>query len=270
MKNKEVLVSVIMGVYNLNNRLILETSINSILNQTHKKIEFIICDDGSTDGTYELIKNITKDENRVILIRNDKNYGLAFTLNKCLNTARGEYIARMDADDISHPDRIEKEVQFLETNREYALVGCMAYLCNEDGIWGKRSVIEKPEVKNMLFGSPFIHPTILVRKKIYQDLCGYRIANETIRTEDYDFFLRLYELGYKGYNLQEYLFIFREDNQSFKRKKYKYRIDEAKIRYLHFKKLNLLPLGYIFILKPLILGVIPVKIIKLLRREEII
>ena len=121
---KKDLISVLMGIYNIPSKEVLEKSINSILNQSYKNIEFIIIDDGSTNDTYKWAKEITKNDKRVILKKNEKNLGLTKTLNKCLKLATGEFIARMDGDDYSHKDRFEKQLSFLKNNKEYQLVGC--------------------------------------------------------------------------------------------------------------------------------------------------
>ena len=95
-------VSVLMGIYNTRNKTMLEQALNSILNQTYKDFELIICDDGSTNNCLEWAKEICKGDNRVVFLQNKENKGLAYTLNKCLENAKGEYIARMDDDDISY------------------------------------------------------------------------------------------------------------------------------------------------------------------------
>lgn len=259
-------VSVIMGIYKMAERKsLVKLAIDSILNQTYNDFEFIICDDGSNDGTYELVKRLTQKDKRVILLRNEKNKGLAFSLNQCFYIAKGKYIARMDADDISAENRLEKEVDFLNKHLEYAVVGCNILYINEKGVWGKRILAEKPNRKSFLFTSPFAHPTILMRKEVLEQLNGYKVEKITRRLEDYDLFMRLYAKGYKGYNMQEFLYQFREDTEAYKRRAYKYRWDEVQIRYRGFKLLNLMPLAMPYVIKPLIVGLIPQKILAQLR-----
>jgi glycosyltransferase EpsE len=263
-------VSVIMGIYNTNNEPMVKLAINSILNQTYTNFEFIICDDGSTDGTYELVKNITSHDDRVIIIKNEINKGLASTLNNCLKVAKGEYIARMDADDISMPNRLERQIAFLDGNPKYDLVGSNAVLFGEKGDWGYRNTLEYPDKSSFLFGTPFLHPSIIIRNSVMKDLGGYRVNKETLRCEDYDLFMRLYATNRKGYNIQENLFKFRENQEAYKRRKYKYRLDEAKVRYKGFKQLGLLPRGLLYTMKPLIVGLIPQKMLAILRKEKTI
>ncbi|WP_026572827.1 glycosyltransferase family 2 protein [Bacillus sp. UNC438CL73TsuS30] len=262
-------ISVIMGIYNTNKEPMVKAAVNSILNQTFSNFEFIICDDGSTDGTFELIKRITEHDNRVIIIRNALNSGLAKTLNNCLEIAKGEYIARMDADDISLPNRLEKQVEFLDNNAEYDVVGCNIVLFNENGDWGYRKTVERPEKTNFLFGTPFNHPSVVMRRSTLIDLGGYRVDKETLRCEDYDLFMRLYAMGRKGYNIQEKLFKFRENQSAYQRRKYKYRLDEAKVRYKGFKELGLMPKGALYTIKPLIVGLLPQTFLARLRNERI-
>ena len=106
------LVSIIMGVYNDAN--LLSQAIDSLLAQTYAKWELIACDDCSTDNTSDILSEYAKNDPRIIVIRNEKNCGLAATLNHCLEYAQGEYIARMDCDDLSVETRLEKQVSYLQ------------------------------------------------------------------------------------------------------------------------------------------------------------
>lgn len=260
-------ISIIMGIYKMiNKKAIVKLAINSILSQTYKDFEFIICDDGSNDGTYEMVQNLTRKDSRVILIKNDKNMGLAYSLNHCLSIAKGKYIARMDADDISMPNRLEKQINFLNEHLEYAMVGCNLLFINDSGIWGKRILAEKPTKKSFLFTSPFCHPAIVMRKEVLDKVNNYKVEKITRRAEDYDLFMRIYANGYKGYNMQEFLYQFREDDDAFKRRAYKYRLDEVQVRYRGFKALGLMPKGFLYVIKPLIVGLIPQKVLVKLRK----
>ena len=260
-------VSIIMGIYKMiEKENLVKLAIDSILNQTYKDFEFIICDDGSNDGTYEMVKNLTKNDSRVILIKNNQNKGLAYSLNHCLSIAKGKYIARMDADDISMPDRLEKQIKFLDQHLEYAVVGCNLLFIDDRDIWGKRLLAEKPTKKSFLFTSPFCHPAIVMRKEILDKVNNYKVEKITRRAEDYDLFMRIYANGYKGYNIQEFLYQFRENRDAFKRRAYKYRLDEVQIRYRGFKMLGLMPKGFLYVIKPLIVGLIPQVILSKMRK----
>ncbi|MCD7729725.1 MAG: glycosyltransferase, partial [Clostridia bacterium] len=114
------MISVIMGAYNAETTIL--RAIDSILYGNYRDIELIVTDDGSSDGTLGILQKIAEADSRCIVLHNEKKEGLAASLNKCLAIAGGEYIARMAADDCSHPDRLEKELVFLESHPEYAFV----------------------------------------------------------------------------------------------------------------------------------------------------
>lgn len=262
--------SVIMGIYNTPNREMLANSLNSILNQTYNEFELIICDDGSTNGCFEWAKEICKDDKRVVFISNDKNMGLAYTLNKCLNVATGEYIARMDDDDISNLVRFEKQVNFLDNNINIGLVGSNMNLYDDKrGVWGLRKYKENVKATDFLYRVAVPHPTIMARREAYDKVNGYRDLSIISRVEDYDCFMRMFARGVKMYNFQEPLLDYREDSNSAKKKKYKYRFNEVYVRYNGFKELNLLNIkNMIYVVKPLIAGLIPQKVIKFFQKKK--
>ena len=124
-------VSVIMGVYNQWNREALQKAVKSILNQTLTDFEFIIYDDGSDPEVAGYIRELEKLDERIVLIGKEENHGLAFSLNMCIGAARGKYIARMDADDIALPERLQVQYDFMEQHKEYAWCGCNTRLFDE-------------------------------------------------------------------------------------------------------------------------------------------
>lgn len=249
-------VSVIMGVYNSEENK-LKKAIDSILNQSYKNLELILCNDASTNGIDAFLIEYTTLDHRIIVINNKVNRGLAYSLNRCLKIASGDYIARQDDDDVSVNTRIEKEVLFLDKHSEYAWVGTCSWLYDENGVWGKSIVKEKPSKRDLLFGVPFTHPTIMVRKEAFKEVNGYRVLKKTERTEDYDLYLRLYALGMQGYNIQEFLLYYNQCAHTLAKRKLKHRLDEVACRYEGFKNLGLLPKGYVFLLKPVISVLIP-------------
>ena len=122
-------ISVIMSVYN--GMPYLQEAVKSILNQTYKDFEFIIVDDASTDDSLKYLKGI--NDKRIKILSNEKNLGLAVSLNKALNAARGEYIARMDADDISKPERLHIQLNFMELNPQIDICGSFVSVIDENG-----------------------------------------------------------------------------------------------------------------------------------------
>lgn len=262
-------ISVIMGMYNTPTREKLERSINSILNQTYKDFELIICDDGSTNNCIEIAKDICRGDKRVRFIKNEKNRGLAYTLNHCLKEAKGEYIARMDDDDESHLNRFEKQALFLDNHKEIGIVGSNMNLFDDNGIWGIRKYPEYVKNEDFLYRVAISHPTIMARKSSYDIVNGYKDIKRTLRVEDYDCFMRMQAAGIKMYNFQNPLFNYREDSYGAKKKKYKYRFNEMCVRKSGFKELKIS--GFkknIYIVKPLIAGLIPQRIIKYFQRNK--
>ena len=134
-----------MGVYNPKDKKLFRNAIESILKQTYDNLEFIICDDCSNEYVKNIVSEYSKEDKRVVYIRNKKNMGLAYSLNNCLSVSTGNYIARQDDDDISKTDRLEVELDFLKRHKEYSFVGCNLELINSNGIWGERKHKEKPE-----------------------------------------------------------------------------------------------------------------------------
>lgn len=262
-------ISVIMGVYNCKNKDLLLKSVNSIINQTFEDWEFLICNDGSSDSTLSILYEVAKLDGRIKILSYNTNHGLAYALNYCLKHAKGEYIARQDDDDFSLPERFERQVDFLDKNMEYDLVGSNADVYNDSGIWGEFIVDEKPNEKTFFWNNPFIHPVIMIRKNSIDKINGYRVAKETRRCEDYDMFMRLYSKKMKGYNIQEKLYLYRIENDSKKcYRPMKYRIDEAVVRFKGYKKMGVLLRGFPYILKPILIGLIPQRLFYHIKKKQ--
>lgn len=262
---KNPLISVVMGVYNPSTQEKLEKAVNSILRQTFRNFEFIICDDGSNIITKKWLQQIAKIDWRIRILENDKNVGLAATLNRCISEAKGVFIARQDADDYSHPERFEKQLAFLCRHNRCAFVGSNIHYFSEMGIWGQFRYPQYPQKVDFLWVSPFCHGSILFRKEVLEKVGLYRISKETLRCEDYDLFMRIYLEGYYAANLQENLYYFCEDEAAVRRRKLFDRIDEMKVRAKYFGKLGLYPKGLLFLLKPLAVGILPPKFLSCMK-----
>ena len=210
-------ITVIMGIYNCASTLV--EALDSLYTQTYKNFKIILCDDGSTDNTYQVAQNYSKDKKNIILIKNEHNLKLAATLNRCLEFADTEYVARMDGDDISLPTRFEKEINFLDYHPEYALVSCPMVYFDETGDWKEGKAVEKPQKNDFKFGTPFCHAPVMMRTNILKQIGGYTSNKLTERREDYYLWYNFYANGYIGYNLQEHLYKMRNDINAFKRRK---------------------------------------------------
>ena len=198
------LVSILLPVYN-GSRYIGET-INSILNQTYSHFELIIVDDCSTDNTAEIVASFV--DKRIIYHRNKKNSRIVYTLNRALDLSTGRYCARIDADDIALPTRLEEQVTFLEHKPEYAMVDTVQDCINEDGERIGRynsNVTEEKDIKQTMPKTNCLgHPSIMIRSEV---LKIYRYRN--IVYEDYDLWLRMLNDGLRIYKMEKPLTLFR-------------------------------------------------------------
>ncbi len=255
---KSPVISVVMGVYNQYRKDELMASVHSILEQTFTDFEFIIYDDGSDEEPAGHLKTLESLDERIRVIREDENRGLAFSLNRCIKEARGKYIARMDADDISLPTRLEEEYEFLENNPGYHWVGCNARVFDEKETWGVLVMAEEPNQYNFLPFSPYIHPTVMYRNDIFLKGHRYEDSSVTRRCEDYEFFMWLYRNGFRGYNMQKILFLYRQGREVYKRRKAINRIREARVRAKHFPHMDLpWHKTVIYTLRPIVAMAIP-------------
>lgn len=208
------LVSVIIPCFNAEKYV--ESAVRSIMNQTYKNLEIIVTDDFSTDKSFEILKNLAKEDSRIKLYKNEKNLKIVKTLNNMVLKANGKYIARMDADDISLPERIEKQVLFLEQNPDIAFCGTNSFLIDENGSKKGKTFLPLSFDENryfLKFYSTFFHPTIMVRSEIYKE----NLYDEKfLYAEDYELWARLiFKKNLNGENLKEKFFLYRIfDNQS--------------------------------------------------------
>lgn len=252
-------VSVIMGIYNCESTL--KLSLESLISQTYQDFDVIMCDDGSTDNTYNIAREYCEGyPEKFKLLKNPKNMGLNYTLNHCLKYAEGAYIARMDGDDISLPHRFEKEVEFLDENSDIAIVSSPMIYFDETGEWGVGSSIEYPNMKDLLRGTTFAHAACMVRRAAYQDVDGYSVDEKLLRVEDYHLWVKMYAKGYIGYNIQEPLYKMRDDKHAIKRRNFKNRINEMYVKYLALKLLDTSVWYGIYILRPILVGILPHKL----------
>lgn len=262
------LVSVIMGIYNCEQYL--EEALNCIVNQTYTNWEVVMCDDGSKDNTVLVAqKFVDKYPGKFRLLINEQNMGLNFTLNKCLYEAKGDYIARMDGDDLCSPERFQKEIEILENNPDIAIVGTDMEFFDENGVFGKTKSIKEPTKKTFMNRTPFCHATCMVKKEAYLAVDGYTVDKRLLRVEDYHLWAKMYAQGYKGVNIQEPLYMMRDDRNAQNRRKFKYRLNSAYAQIITAKMLKLPPHTIIYIVKVVLKGLVPNFIYKVLHRRKL-
>lgn len=225
-------ISVLMPVYNGEKHL--AEAVDSILAQTFADFEFIIVDDASTDATAALLADYARRDSRIRILTNESNSKIAFSLNRGLAEARAPLIARMDADDWSHPERFAKQYAFMKSHSEIAVCGTWLEVYDSGEVWpwpcGDADIRAR-----MLFDSSLAHPTVVFRKQIVESLAeGYDVT--TPPAEDYDLWARLaVHAEVRFANLPEVLLRYRtypEKNRAAYREQQKVAADRARMRLL--------------------------------------
>ncbi len=245
-----------MGIFNCADTL--ADAIESILAQTYENWELILCDDGPKDATYWIAQHYRqKYPEKIVLLQNAENSGLNQTLNKCLAHASGDYIARMDGDDISLPERLEKEVNYLDTHPKCAIVSSPMIYFDQSGDWGEGVAVGDPTEQDFIAGTPFCHAPCMVRAEAYRAAGGYSTNPHTIRAEDYDLWFRMYALGYRGHNLQKPYYKMRDDMNAYHRRKFRYCLNEAYVRFTGYRMLKLPARAYLYVFRPILVGLLP-------------
>lgn len=249
-KLRKPLVSVIMPVYN--GMPFLKQATKSILEQTYKNFEFIIIDDSSTDNTFQYLNRL-KDK-RIKLIKNKKNLGLAASLNIGLKIAKGNYIARMDADDVSLPNRFEEQIKFMTQNPSIDLCGTWVDLIDEKGmkIGEKKYPIKSDQVKNAItWYTAVVHPTYMAKNSFFKKLGGYRLNFDF--AEDYDLLARA-KNNFKIANIPQKLLLWRLQNKR-RSRFYMAKMDklDLKIKIESLERDGMSISGFVAIIKKLIL-----------------
>jgi glycosyltransferase involved in cell wall biosynthesis len=209
-------VSVIMPVYNT--AAYLGEAIQSILDQSYGDFEFIIINDGSTDHSEQIINSF--NDPRIIYLNNEENQGLVYTLNRGVNLASGEWIARMDGDDISLPIRFEEQMQYLHDHPYVDVLATTVQLIDEQGadagIWvdDQSAILPEQILAHLPVNNCIAHPTVMVRAEI---LKKFKYLEEQAQAEDYDLWLRMASRGYVIHKLNETLVKHRISRTSFTR-----------------------------------------------------
>ena len=262
-------VSVIMAAHNVGSSSIVNLAVESIVRQDMEDWEMLICDDGSTDETLTWLQSWEKRDKRIRILQNPHNLGAAGARNRCLQEAKGIYIAIMDADDACSPGRLRVEASFLDTHPKYAFVGLQGERFEQipgdmhKPYWFRRF----PQKENFLMTMPFVHASLMFRRPVILDAGGYDETRRVERSEDYDMLLRMYAKGLRGANIAEAVYYIREDEGTFRRRKYCYRLKEAGVKLRGFARLGLMPKGFLFAIKPLVVGLLPTRLLEWLKER---
>lgn len=207
-------ISVVMAVYN--GAEFLPQAVESILAQSHRDLEFIVVDDGSADGTWEILNRYAASDGRLVLLRNPINEGVVRALNQGLDRSRGMVIARQDADDISHPQRLERQLEFLKSHPDHGLVAAVPQVISREGAPMDRSGwdgADNEEIQNKLLDYMCLcGPTITVRRECLL-AAGFYFSEGLDASEDYDLCLRLAEVTRLA-SLEGSLYLYRQHPES--------------------------------------------------------
>jgi glycosyltransferase involved in cell wall biosynthesis len=212
-KIKKPLVSVIMPVYNPGRFLV--ESIESILNQTFSNFEFIIVDDASTDNSWKIIKSYAKKDKRIIAIKNKINLGVSLTSNIAISQAKGKFLARMDADDISTPNRLFKQINFLKNNLQTIIVGGQCSIIDENNqiIGLKKFPISQKQIKDMIFWAvPVQQGFMMINRSLLPKKFQWYSPSK-FSAEEIDLYFNLLKYG-KFANLSDNLYFYRQVSTS--------------------------------------------------------
>lgn len=211
MQKKEPLVSILLPCYNAETYI--ATALASIIQQHYTNLEIIVIDDHSNDGTLVVLQRLADCDQRIRLFKNVQNLGLIKTLNIGLKLAKGDYVARMDADDICHPNRIRKQISFLQKNPQYDMVSTCAYVISARGkvlgAMGNHGCYDSNSSAFLCFwDNPFIHPSVMIKRSVITQYF-YSDKEEALHVEDYYLWLKLIEAGYRIRILPEKLLNYR-------------------------------------------------------------
>lgn len=259
-------ISVLMGIYNCASTL--QEALDSLYAQTFQDFEIILCDDGSQDETYAVAERNAKEHNNVILVKNEKNMGLNFTLNHCLEYANTEYVARMDGDDISLPTRFEKEIKFLDEHPEYGVVSTPMEYFDENGVFmtGKgRGEVKK---KSFIHGTPLCHAPCMAKTTVIKSVGGYSVDKKLLRVEDYHLWFKVFAAGHKLYMMDEPLYKMRDDRNAIARRNWMTHRNLHYVMKIGYKMIGIPWYYRVYTLRPLIVGIMPKWLYKILHQRK--
>ncbi|WP_039970707.1 glycosyltransferase [Vibrio halioticoli] len=259
-------IAVIMSVYKSDNLYYFETALNSMLNQSYKCDIYIFIDGEIDKGILDIIYSYSKLDN-VFYVKSNVNIGLAKALNNLIDLIIEhdyDYVARMDSDDISHSDRIEKQVGFLNENSDISVVGTA---CHE---FGASFALDKKVLPTnhddlrrfSVYRCPFVHPTVMFRSSIFN--CGVRYPEDSPLTEDMALWFKLLDLGHRFSNINECLLDYRlNEDTLIRRGGFKKGIIEFKLRMKYMLKLKLISIKNILLISSrLVFHILPERVLK--------
>ncbi|MBE6741320.1 MAG: glycosyltransferase family 2 protein [Ruminococcaceae bacterium] len=261
-------VSVLMGAYNCAEYV--EEAIDSVLNQTFKDFEFIIVNDGSSDNTAEIVKEFEIKDDRIVFIENDRNHGLAYTLNHGLEYVKGEFIIRMDGDDISKPNRFERLLEAMDENPDYDVIGSACDLFDKTGVWGEVSLNYKPNKLDAFYAMTVSHATVIMKTESLRAVGGYDIETDKARAEDYDLWCRMVLNGYKLMSIPDKIYQVRWDRDNYySRRPFKTKLETARLIKRWHRQMGFGPKEYLAVIRTYMKAFIPSFAMKIYHKHKL-
>lgn len=257
-------VSVIMAEYNTNVDDLKE-AIKSILSQTSRDFEFIIVDDGGKNDLKKIVDAF--GDSRIRIVDNRGNKGLVYSLNNAIKNARGEYLVRMDTDDIAHQKRIETLLNFITNNPEYDVVGSRALEFTENITLGIIAKSGEKSKYSIMRGDSLVHPSVIMRKKAVLSVGGYPDYH---RAEDLALWCELLLIGARFYVVNDILLRYRVNKNDYKKRTIKHRGGEIRARLHYYPRMGAGPVEYIRIIKSVVAGLLPITLIRIIRNALIV
>jgi len=253
-------VSVLMSVYNAENDL--GKSVDSILNQSFTDFEFIIINDGSKDGTREMLDAYAAKDLRIVVVHQD-NTGLTKALNKGAALAKGEYIARQDGDDTSYPDRLRRQVELMEADKRVVLVGGNCDDVYPDGYKAQWGYYSSEELQKIVYlKTPFPHSTAMMRTSVCKELGGYDESYKT--AQDIEFWMRFAKKGKLAMIVEPVIERGVVAGSISQKRRWRQFYDSCRARWTHNRGFGRARALYIAV-RSLVIGLLPPSIIKLLK-----
>lgn len=248
-------VTVLMSVYN--GKPYLNAAIESVVAQTYEDFTFLIVDDASTDGSQEILRRWSDQDDRIQLVLNEVNKGLGAVLADGMDRIRTPLTARMDADDIAHADRLERQIAFLDDNPEVDIVGTFATDINENGesIKLRRFPTTHDEILRLIWTCPILHPTVMMRTGPVRQVGGY--DPHLRKRQDYELWFRCAEAGLRFANIPEPLLEYRFSNAYYQRNDLSVAWNQAKIGWNGCRLINAPPWAYVGVAVPFLRTLLP-------------
>ena len=248
-------VTVLMSVYN--GLPYLPEAIDSILKQTFQDFEFLIIDDASTDGSSKVLAEYAERDSRIRILTNERNMGLGYSLARGVEAATTPWIARMDADDIAVPNRLELQMDYVREHPDVDIFGGYVTFIDKNGqfLFEKTVPTSHYEIFRLIWTNPFNHITVFLRREAILKIGSY--SNKTLRSEDYELWLRCAAGGLKFANLPVSLTYYRFSEMNLKRNTFKVSLERFFIGLRGCYLVGAPPIAYIGTTKPVILEFLP-------------